>query len=69
MITTVALSSLTFGHPSPERQVSTTSRMHDGGCDLRMRIQGHDLQLPYNTNVVQSRVHCYRRSIRGLDRT
>jgi hypothetical protein len=46
MITTAALSSLTFGHPSPERHVSATNLIHDGGCDLQMRIQGHDLQLP-----------------------
>jgi hypothetical protein len=46
MITTAAPSSLTFGHPSPERQVSTTYRMHGDDCDLRIRIQGHDLQLP-----------------------
>jgi len=35
-----------FGHLSPACQASPRPRLRDGGCDLQLRNQGHDLQLP-----------------------
>jgi hypothetical protein len=46
MIMTAAPASRASGLPSPERDAAVTTRLRYGYCDLQLRNQGHDLQLP-----------------------
>ena len=47
MITAAALTFLRLRPSLPERQAGVTLRLGEGFSDLRLRNQGHDLQLPY----------------------